>query len=77
MSRSSEYYIVDVPFFRENEFYVRGSAVDTSSWNDFKDLLGCGYLRTPQTIEEWELIIESARGIKKDPFSVLEGGDIE
>lgn len=75
MSRSSDYYIVDVPFSRGIEFYGRGSAVDVSSWNNVNELLRCGHLRTPQTVEEWELIIESARGIKRDPFSVTEGGD--
>lgn len=77
MARSSNYYIVGIPFFRKTEFYERGSAVDTSSWNCTQDFLKSGRLRTPHTIEDWELIIESARGIKKDPFDVFKGGDIQ
>lgn len=72
MSRSSDYYIVEIPFTRGVEFYGRGSAVDVGGWNDLNSLLDRGYLRAPNTIEEWELIVESARGFKKDPYDVLD-----
>lgn len=72
MSRSSNYYIVEIPFTKGVEFYGKGTAVDTTGWDNIDSFLASGYLRSPYTIEEWELIVESARGFKRDPFSVLD-----
>lgn len=70
MSRSSNYYIVKKPFVRGISYLCKGSPVDTTNWVETDELLELGYLRTPHTIEDWELIQESARGIKRDPYEV-------
>jgi len=68
--RSSNYYIVKKPFVYRYEILCKGSPVDTTSWIETDALLDLGYLRVPRTIEDWELIQESARGIKRDPYEV-------
>ena len=68
--RSSNYYIVKKPFAHGYEFLGKGSPVDTTNWIETDTLLELGYLRVPRTIEDWELIQESARGIKRDPYEV-------
>jgi hypothetical protein len=68
--RSSNYYIVKKPFAHGMELLCKGSPVDTTNWIETDTLLELGYLRVPRTIEDWELIQESARGIKRDPYEV-------
>ena len=71
------YLIVNRGFKHGEESLKPGTPVDASSWLNKRSLLVAGYLRKPNTIEDWDVIQNALNRSKKTSRSYRRGEDVD